>query len=126
MTCIRAATVAAGARCGVQVVFNAVGDADDIAGVPGEVARAFAAAAGELITNVGKHAGVVEAVVFVDVETGQLSVSVRDQGIGMDPDADEGDGLCRSVRERVAQVAGTVTVTSMPGEGTEVQLSWAT
>jgi signal transduction histidine kinase len=114
----------AAARSGMTVSVSAVGEPDDIAAVPAPVGNAFAAATGELIANVAKHAGVLSAVVFVDVDDRSVSVSVTDQGTGMPAPLIEGDGLTRSVRGRVEEVGGTVSIASMEGNGTEVILQW--
>jgi signal transduction histidine kinase len=111
-------------RSGLSVSVNAVGERDDVAAIPAHVVTAFASATGELLANVAKHAGVMAAVVFVDVEHRGLCVSVSDQGGGVQPGAVEGDGMTRSVRGRVADVGGTVSVSSVPGSGTEVMLRW--
>jgi signal transduction histidine kinase len=116
---------AVAARSGMVVSVSAVGEPDDVAAVPPAVGGALAAATGEVVANVAKHAGVMAAVIFVDVDGAGVSVSVSDQGVGMPIGAVEGDGLRRSVRERVADVGGTVSISSMPGNGTEVVLRWS-
>ena len=51
------------------------------------------------------------------------SVTVTDDGSGFDVDrAVAGQGLTRSVRERIEEVGGTVVVRSTVGSGTEVAL----
>jgi signal transduction histidine kinase len=51
---------------------------------------------------------------------------VRDQGAGFDPDrADRSRlGLRRSIAERTAECGGHAAVWSVPGQGTEVSLTW--
>ena len=57
-----------------------------------------------------------------------VRVTVRDDGHGMTPErvaaaAAEGRiGLVRSVRGRIEDLAGTCTITSAPGSGTEIEL----
>ena len=65
-------------------------------------------------------AGVEEISVFVE----PTAVYVRDRGRGFDPDAVAPDrrGLAESIRGRMERVGGTATITTMPGEGTEVEL----
>jgi signal transduction histidine kinase len=55
-------------------------------------------------------------------------VSVRDDGCGMSSDrlaraADEGRlGVAQSIRGRIADLGGAVRVTSVPEQGTEVEI----
>jgi len=58
------------------------------------------------------------------VEESTLSLFVRDQGSGFDPDAVPADrqGIALSIHRRVNQRGGTVTLKSTLGVGTEVQL----
>jgi signal transduction histidine kinase len=59
------------------------------------------------------------------VEETTLSLFVRDRGTGFDPETVPNDrqGIALSIRQRVVQRGGTVTLKSTLGEGTEVQLS---
>ena len=86
---------------------------------------ALVAAAREAMVNAAKHAQVQEISVYAEVEDGTASVFVRDRGVGFDPAAVGVDrrGLAESIRGRMERHGGTATVTSRPGEGTEVELS---
>jgi signal transduction histidine kinase len=81
----------------------------------------------EALTNVGKHAAADEATVTVEYRATELCVVVRDNGRGFDP-ADPphpnghtsgGFGLA-TMRERVASVGGTLSITSAASTGTAV------
>jgi signal transduction histidine kinase len=89
-------------------------------------AGALVAATGEAVTNAAKHSGALTVVVSVDRgEQGGTVVVVHDEGGGYDMDTTgEGIGLARSIRGRLAEVNGTVDVTSAVGTGCEVTL-WA-
>lgn len=97
--------------------------------LPQAAARETAAALRAVLDNVIRHAG-ADASVFVLLEgdADAVRLTVRDDGAGMpsgrpDEAAAEGRlGLARSIRGRIADLGGTVTVTSAPGEGTEVEL----
>jgi signal transduction histidine kinase len=96
--------------------------------VPPHVTEAICGAVREALTNVGKHAGVDEAVVraVLDRDATVLRVSVVDQGKGFEPRvaaAGPGTGLAQSIRARIAQVGGSTAVHSTPGGGTEVEMS---
>lgn len=90
--------------------------------MPSALADAVAAAAGECLANVAKHAGVTTANVLVEGGTDHVNVVVRDRGAGFAVDATTVRGLQHSVIERIQEVGGTVTITSTPGRGTEIQL----
>ncbi|MCC5954336.1 MAG: hypothetical protein JJU45_20005 [Acidimicrobiia bacterium] len=121
----------------------------DVAAVPGldeppePVVRAVAAAVGECLTNAAKHGAATRATVFVDIddpaptaamefraEAGTadsgapgLLCTVKDDGSGFDPaTVPEGAGLRLSVRARLSEVGGRVTIESRPGSGTEICL----
>ena len=61
--------------------------------------------------------------IFVEGTDGGVFVSVKDDGVGFDPDAtDDGVGLARSIRARMREIGGRVEVESRPGSGAEVRL----
>ena len=65
--------------------------------------------------------------VTVDVleNNNHLKLSVKDNGIGFNPDAPSmGLGLA-SIRERAETVGGKVSILSTPGEGTTVKITVA-
>ncbi len=83
------------------------------------------AAAREALVNVGKHAGVGSASLYVEVTDDTVEVFVRDRGDGFDPDTVPTDrrGLRGSVHGRLARLGGGARVTSSDhGDGTEVEL----
>jgi signal transduction histidine kinase len=82
-----------------------------------EAAAYFSAT--EAITNALKHAAPASAQVTVVDGDGRLVVRVSDDGPGgADP---AGTGLL-GVRDRLASVDGTLTVTSRIGHGTELTM----
>jgi signal transduction histidine kinase len=98
--------------------------ADDVPPLRSEQIEAIAGAAGEALTNAGKHGQARRVIVFVEPgDDGGVFCSVKDDGHGFDPSVvAEGVGLARSVRGRVADVGGRVEVHSTPGDGTEVSM----
>src|SRR6185295_5819297 len=77
----------------------------------------------EGMTNAAKHAGDAGVHVGVAENEDAVSVSVRDDGPGLVPDAHhEGFGLL-GIRERVELVGGTLSVISAPGAGTTIEAS---
>ena len=94
--------------------------------VPGEVARAVAAAAGELLRNVVRHAQAGRVEVALEREEDGFVLTIHDDGIGFRP-ATAGSashGLRYSVVRRMRDVGGDAAVDSAPGRGTSVRLAW--
>lgn len=88
-----------------------------------KVVEALGGAVRETLTNAAKHGDAERAVVCLDSDGETISCSVLDDGVGFDPAAiDEGIGLRRSVRGRLAEIGGSVEVRSRPGDGCEVTL----
>lgn len=96
-----------------------VGDCD----VDSDVA-ALVAAAREAMVNAGKHAGVETVSLYAEVEPTQLSVFVRDRGVGFDPAgvSDDRHGVAGSIIGRMERHGGKAEIVSTRGEGTEIRL----
>lgn len=92
----------------------------DGAAVPPAVGAAVYRMVSEGLSNVVRHARARHCRVVIRVGTG-VEVSLRDDGVGFDPQAAAGMGL-RSIRERAAALGGCATVTSSPGHGTTVDV----
>jgi signal transduction histidine kinase len=107
---------------------SVTGPADPVL-VPARAAAAVCAAVRAALDNVDRHAGPsARAWVLVEDEDDSLTVTVRDDGAGMAPGRlaaaqREGRlGVAASIRGRIEDVGGTVSVLTAPGEGTEVEL----
>jgi signal transduction histidine kinase len=97
--------------------------------VAAPVAAELTAAVREALVNVEKHAGdAAKAWVLLEDLGSEIVVSVRDDGVGIAPDRvaeaeREGRmGIARSLRGRVAELGGTVSLETAPGEGVEWEL----
>jgi PAS domain S-box-containing protein len=83
----------------------------------------------EALTNVHRHAHATRALVRLSWDGTRLELVVRDDGIGFSPAAvpqdtqNEHMGLI-GIRERAALLRGQATVTSAPGEGCEVRVTF--
>jgi two-component system sensor histidine kinase UhpB len=75
----------------------------------------------EALTNVARHAAASSASLTVDADDGYVRIAVRDDGQGFSEEPPD-DGGIRGMRERALLVRGTVTVRSVPGQGTGVVL----
>jgi signal transduction histidine kinase len=79
----------------------------------------------EALTNVAKHAKATSCRVYLQRLTNTILITIEDDGIGFDPDdtpsasGPRGLGLV-GIRERVAQLHGTVRVESASGKGTRI------
>jgi signal transduction histidine kinase len=97
--------------------------------LPAATANELVAAVKEALSNVTKHAG-PDARTWVVVEDlgEEAVVSIRDDGAGTTPArleqarADGHLGVSQSIRGRITDLGGTVTVRTAPGEGTEWEL----
>jgi signal transduction histidine kinase len=89
-----------------------------------EAMLALVAACREATTNAAKWSGARDVAIYVEVEAGQISLFVRDQGAGfnMADVAPDRHGISGSIIERMHRHGGIATVTSAPGDGTEVEL----
>lgn len=96
---------------------------DDLPELADAVVAALAGAAGEALTNAGRHGGAHRIVVAVEPDEDGVYVSVRDDGVGFDlATTPEGIGRSRSIRGRVEDVGGRVEVHTRPGHGCEVRM----
>lgn len=79
----------------------------------------------EALTNAGKHAGVADVSLYVEVAPDELTAFVRDRGRGFDPAAVPPDrrGIADSLRRRVERHGGRVEIVSAPDQGTEVSIT---
>jgi signal transduction histidine kinase len=93
------------------------------------VAHALRGAVLATLDNVRLHAGPdAKTWILLEDEPERITVTVRDDGVGipsgrLEEAAHEGRlGVQASVRGRLADIGGTATIRSAPGEGTEVEL----
>jgi signal transduction histidine kinase len=82
----------------------------------------------EALTNVARHAGVKQASLRLDFGEQRVSLQVQDAGKGFDPQQaalrKHGSGLgLVGMRERAQSVDGRLTITTLPGAGTCVEVS---
>lgn len=84
----------------------------------------------ESLSNIRKHAKASNVAVTVRRQGGQTQVTVRDNGVGFDPEtnpsvlSDRHVGL-KIMRERAHRVGAECQITSRPGGGTQVSLTLA-
>jgi signal transduction histidine kinase len=81
----------------------------------------------ESLTNVRKHARATKAHVDVHRQDGQLVVSIKDDGVGFNPEITaRGEfpkfGLT-TMRERASSIRGSLEIASIPGQGSTVRFT---
>jgi PAS domain S-box-containing protein len=89
-----------------------------------EIALTLLRVVQESLHNIAKHSNARDVEVSVTGASGNLTLNVRDNGVGFDnhqPRAGAGLGLI-SMRERVHLIGGEFTIDSAPGAGTRI---WA-
>ncbi|SHH23173.1 Signal transduction histidine kinase [Jatrophihabitans endophyticus] len=98
--------------------------------VDGPQGREIVAAVRAALHNVAAHAG-ESARVWLLLETvaDEVRVTVRDDGVGFAPTrlaqaaADGRMGVSRSIRGRIEELGGRCTISSSPGDGTEIEMA---
>jgi signal transduction histidine kinase len=87
-----------------------------------EIEFALLRAAQEALANVARHAHATRVGLTVSYMENEVALDVRDDGVGFDPailPAGGGFGLI-AMRQRIADLSGTVEVESEPGGGTAI------
>lgn len=93
--------------------------------LPPAATAALADATREALNNVAAHAGTAECWLTLMADRGRVVIRVVDRGCGFDPASrSPGFGLRRSLFDRMAACGGAARVTSAPGAGTCVDLTW--
>ncbi|EIF01184.1 MacS family sensor histidine kinase [Saccharomonospora glauca] len=97
--------------------------------MPSQVVDELVAAAKEALSNVDKHAGPsAKAWILLEDLGEEIVLTIRDDGPGipsgrLEQALAEGHlGVAKSIRGRVAELGGTCTLETAPGEGTEWEL----
>ena len=91
-------------------------DLDDVT-VPAPVEHALLRITQEACTNAVRHGNARRLAVSVTRQDGHVELAVRDTGTGFDPAAPHtGSGLAH-IRDRVAELGGTLDIDSAPGRG---------
>ena len=117
---LRALCADAGGRFGAAVECAVSGGAGALRPAVAEVLWRVAQ---EGLTNVGKHAQARHAAVHLDVQAGEVLLRVTDDGIGVQPGAEQKPGHygLRGLRERVEGLGGTFTLGPAGSRGTVLE-----
>jgi NarL family two-component system sensor histidine kinase LiaS len=89
---------------------------DDVT-VPAPVEHALLRITQEACTNAVRHGNARRLAVSMTRQNGHVELAVRDTGIGFDPAAPHAGSGLTHIRDRVAELGGTVDIDSAPGRG---------
>ena len=95
------------------------------ASLPPDVQVALYRIAQEALNNVAKHSGASQAFVNLTLAPGFAQLSVRDDGRGFEAALVSADHLGLGImRERAEAIGACLHLSSQPGQGTQVSLTW--
>lgn len=95
--------------------------------LPAEVQVAIYRVCQEALNNVAKHAGARLVEIYLTHEEGGIELRLRDDGQGFDPGLTAptpGHYGLSMMRERAEAAGITLSITSQPGQGTELTIRW--
>jgi len=110
-----------GSRTRAAVAVSVKGDCS----LPDEVKIALYRIAQEALNNVAKHAGASEAKVDLICQLDKVTLTIADNGKGLDMSSLPPDSLGIGImRERAADIGASLSVQSSVGHGTEIVVVW--
>lgn len=77
----------------------------------------------EIINNACKHAQCNKIEVNITLKGNNLELKISDNGIGFDPSKESKRNGLRNIKERTAEIKGSIDITSHPGKGTKFEFS---
>ena len=98
-----------------------------LTGIPEEMAVAAFRITQEAVTNILRHAEAKNLLVRLQRQPQGLTLLISDDGQGFAPATDPGREGMAGMSERIDQLGGTLSVTSEPGKGTQIEalFPWA-
>jgi signal transduction histidine kinase len=95
--------------------------------LPAEVQIVFYRVCQEALNNIAKHAKASNVEIDLKQDKASIELSIRDDGQGFDNEQIfPGHYGLSMMRERAEAAGALLTVTSRPGQGTELMICWAT
>ena len=93
--------------------------------LPTEVQIAFYRVCQEALNNIAKHAEASQVEIILTHDEAVTELRIRDNGQGFDPEqTDPGHYGLKMMSERTEAVGAQLSVTSQPGQGTELKVRW--
>lgn len=109
-----------GAESGIRADFTVTGTVEPL---HDDIGATLLRITQEALANVSKHADAERVGVTVSYMDDEVSLDVRDDGCGFDPEAGSVHGFgLRGMQSRAARIAGAVNIESEPGAGTAVSV----
>jgi PAS domain S-box-containing protein len=100
-------------RTGLEINYQG----EDIPGLPDEIGISLFRFAQEATVNILKHAKATKADVLLQYKKGNITLTVRDNGKGIDP-SHQSDGIgLLGIEERIDLLGGSLFIQSKPGRG---------
>ncbi len=95
--------------------------------LPSQLETAVFRAAQEAISNIAKHAQAKNVFIAVKFDSGNLAVTIEDDGKGFDmtptPDSYQTRGLgLMGMKERINLIGGNLSISTSPGKGTRISI----
>jgi len=92
--------------------------------IPAEVASTLYRIVQESLRNIAKHAGKASVKISLTGGSNQLSLSIRDNGIGFDVRSAQGEGGLGliSMQERTRLIHGSFSLETLPGHGVTISI----
>jgi len=85
----------------------------------------FYRVAQEALNNIAKHSGARQVELHLECQLGQVNLSIKDDGLGFEPDSIQPDHMGISImHERASSIGACLKVESQVGQGTTVKLEW--
>ena len=108
-------------RAGIEATLTVAGNVE----LPARLEEELYHIAQEALNNVLKHAAATTIAVCIATDERRIAIEIRDDGKGVDLSAgsDEGGIGLSSMRERAEKLGGALTITSVPGQGTTVNVT---
>ena len=108
-------------RTNIPTNLNIIGEGS----LPSEVQVTIYRICQEALNNVAKHARAGKVDINLKQEETVIELSIHDDGLGFDPELNiSGHYGLSMMRERAEAVGALLSVTSQPGQGTELTINW--
>jgi len=93
--------------------------------VPPDVHFALYRVVQEALNNVVLHASASHVEIFFNSHSGQIDLTIQDDGLGFDPaNIDPGHLGLSIMSDRIQNIGGTLETISRQGEGTLIKIAW--
>lgn len=93
--------------------------------LPADVQTAFYRLCQEALNNIAKHSGASQVAIHLQYEGNAVTLSIRDDGRGFEPgQIPSGHYGVSMMHERAKAVGAVLSITSRPGQGTEIAVHW--